>query len=167
MQTPKNNKATDKGCCEMCKCDPDCQHSEQPHCAISSCECHTPSLSEGEKLENKMVKFFWSDCLDPNDGRLLLDEIDSTENFDVIPKNSKGYIKEISVGMLRDIVKETISQTRQEERERMVAIGREMKKPVIPNMLLDDEVFESQGIDGVKGYNKAIETYQQKIKSLN
>ena len=38
------------------------------------------------------------------------------------------------------------------------------KKPVIENMVLDDPLFIEKGIDGVKGYNKAL---QDQIDTLN
>lgn len=64
-----------------------------------------------KEYENKMVKHYWSDCLDPFSGRLLLNEIDGSDDFSVIPTNSKGKI-DLTIGQLRDIVSKTINETR-------------------------------------------------------
>jgi hypothetical protein len=39
-------------------------------------------------------------------------------------------------------------------------------KKVIVNMLQDDGVFNERGMDGVKGYNQALDTISSKLKEL-
>jgi hypothetical protein len=64
-----------------------------------------------KEYENKMVKHYWSDCLDPWSGKLLLENVDGSDDFSMIPTNSKGKI-DLTVGELRDIVSRTINETR-------------------------------------------------------
>jgi len=72
-----------------------------------------------KEYENKMVKHYWSDCLDPFSGKLLLGEIDGSDDFSMIPTNSKGKI-DLTIGELRDIVSRTINETRRISYEELV-----------------------------------------------
>lgn len=63
-----------------------------------------------EELKNKLVKHWWSDCLDPNSGELLLNEIDGSSDFSSIPTNSYGRV-ELEIGELGSIVDEVVKQT--------------------------------------------------------
>jgi len=65
-----------------------------------------------KQLENKMVKHYWRNCLDTNNGELSIEEIDDSKDFDCIPRNKKGKI-ELEVGELRDIIHNTILMARQ------------------------------------------------------
>lgn len=65
-----------------------------------------------KELVNKLVKHYWVESLDPFSGDFLINEVDGSDDFSCIPKNSKGYIKDLSIGMLRDIVSQTVVQTR-------------------------------------------------------
>jgi hypothetical protein len=92
--------------------------------------------SEGVKdrktLENKLVKYFWTECCIKN--KIDLSLVDGSEDFSIIPRNSKGKIQ-LEVGELRDIIHDAFDviseaqakQIRREERERAVKIVREIE----------------------------------------
>lgn len=61
-----------------------------------------------ETLKNRLVKFWWSECQD-KDGNVDLDEVDGSNDFSVIPTNSKGMIQ-MEIGELRSIIDEVINQ---------------------------------------------------------
>lgn len=46
----------------------------------------------------------------------------------------------------------------------IIESNNKMKKKTIPNMLQDDNIFKKRGIDGVRGYNKAIEDINTLLK---
>lgn len=60
------------------------------------------TLPVKETFENKLAKFWWSECQD-KDGNIDLNKVDGSGNFDIIPQNSKGIIQ-IQVGELRSII---------------------------------------------------------------
>lgn len=60
-------------------------------------------------FENQLVKQYWSPC--SVDGEIDLDKVDGSDDFSIIPVNSRKKIN-LEVGELRDIIRETIKQTR-------------------------------------------------------
>ena len=53
--------------------------------------------------ENRLAKFYWTPCGSVVDG-IDWALVDGTQGFTEIPKNSKGEVKGLEVGGLRDIV---------------------------------------------------------------
>jgi len=66
-------------------------------------------------LENKLVKMYWTPCWSGKSSERLpdLNLVDGSDNFDCIPRNSRGYMKEFCVGELRDIIHLTVSILRE------------------------------------------------------
>lgn len=110
-----------------------------------------------EKLENKLVKYYWTDCLDPFSGELLLGDVDNSEDFSCIPLDGKGNIKDFGIGCLREIVKETIKQcqiyiketlaeeiqkAREEERDRINKLVPQEKPMNVFSFVLEGEELE-------------------------
>ncbi len=136
MNQPKNNEAIDKYKCQS--------YYDNDNilcdCTCGKCEA-TPSLSEGEE----MIAFVEIDDV----GVSLFKNAD---RFKLTVSGSKEFVKEMS-----------LSQTRKEERERMVAIG---------DALLEELHSRYRGGEGdmpdvfYEGEEEAITTYPQKIKSL-
>ena len=139
MNTPKNNKATDKGCCEKCQDigSGPAYDTYESICNNYNCPCHqspTPSLSEGEEWEKEFfMKFIWQSDITGTIGKEMCDFI-------------KGILSQ--------------------ERQRIVQLGEELKREV-PDYPKPRLLQQSVEIGLVEARNLAFTHYQQKIKSLN
>lgn len=60
--------------------------------------------SKREQLERKVVRSYWLPCSDGK-GNVNWSQVDADGDFSHIPLNSRGFLKEFTVGNLRDIVK--------------------------------------------------------------
>ena len=63
-----------------------------------------------KELKNKLAKFWWTECAD-NKGKIDFDKIDGSNNFSIIPQNSKGIIQ-IQVGEFLSIIDEVFKQAK-------------------------------------------------------
>ena len=66
-------------------------------------------MNKEQKLKNKLAKFWWIECSDKKTGEVNFNKIDGSNNFDVIPQNSKGIIQ-IQVGEFLSIIDEVFKQ---------------------------------------------------------
>lgn len=90
-----------------------------PECKNLSSEPPKPMNNEAlKKLENKLVKHYFVECMNPTTHEIDYSLIDDSNDFSVIPKNSKGEVR-LQVGELRDIVAECVRKATEEEKNRI------------------------------------------------
>lgn len=65
-------------------------------------------LTKLEEFKNKLVKFWWTKSSDGK-GNIDFDKVDGSNDFSIIPTNSKGIIQ-IHIGEFRSIIDEIVKQ---------------------------------------------------------
>lgn len=69
-----------------------------------------------KEFKNKLAKFWWTECF-YGEGEVDFSKVDGSNNFNIIPQNSKGIIQ-MKVGEFLSIIDEVFKQAEKEETQR-------------------------------------------------